>query len=127
MEPEQSCVDQAAINCYRSVLTAAGDAGLRVWVCLLNTAIPVWFADRAGFAAQDALGTWLRWVDFAAATFGDLAGGWIPFNTPTSYAHKAPVRRRSSAPAQRPVYSGCSPCQGGRSRSMFGYETGEVS
>jgi beta-glucosidase len=49
----------------------------------------VWFAERGGFAAPDALGTWLRWVDLAAATFGDLAGGWMPFNTPTSYAHKA--------------------------------------
>lgn len=71
------------------MLTAAGDPGLRVWVCLLHTAIPVWFAERGGFAAPDALGTWLQWVDFAAVTFGDLAGGWMPFNAPTSYAHKA--------------------------------------
>lgn len=66
-----------AIDYDRSVLIAAGDAGLRVWVCLLHNAILVWFADRGRFAAQNALDTWLRWVDFAA------------FNTPTSYAHKA--------------------------------------
>ncbi|MGH3547129.1 MAG: family 1 glycosylhydrolase [Pseudonocardiaceae bacterium] len=89
VQPEQRRVDQAAIDYYRSVLTAARDVGLRVWVCLLHTAIPVWFAVQDGFAAQDALDTWLRWVDFAATTFGDLAGGWMPFNTPTSYAHKA--------------------------------------
>lgn len=89
MQPEQGRVDQAAIDYYRSVLTAARDAGLRVWVCLLHTAIPVWFTDQGGFAAQDVLDTWLRWVDFAAARFGDLADGWMPFNTPTSYAHKA--------------------------------------
>jgi beta-glucosidase len=89
VQPEQGSIDQAAIGYYRSVLTAARDAGLRVWVCLLHTAIPMWFADQGGFAAQDALDTWLRWVDFAAMTFGDLVDGWMPFNTPTSYAHKA--------------------------------------
>jgi beta-glucosidase len=88
-QPREGHADQAAIDYYRSVLTAARDAGLRVWVCLLHTAIPVWFADRGGFGAQDAVDTWLRWVDFAAATFGDLAGGWMPFNTPASYARKA--------------------------------------
>ncbi|MGH3719402.1 MAG: family 1 glycosylhydrolase [Pseudonocardiaceae bacterium] len=88
VEPEQGRVDQEAIGYYRSVLTAAREVGLRVWVCLLHTAIPVWFADRGGFASEDAVGTWLRWVDLAATTFGDLAGGWMPFNTPTSYAQK---------------------------------------
>ncbi len=88
VEPEEGRVDQAAIGYYRSVLAAAREVGLRVWVCLLHTAIPVWFADRGGFAAQDAVSTWLQWVDFAASTFGDLAGGWMPFNLPTSYAQK---------------------------------------
>jgi len=89
VEPEQGRIDQEAVSYYRSVLAAAREAGLRVWVCLLHTAIPVWFADRGGFASQDAVETWLRWVELAATTFGDLAGGWMPFNTPTSYAHKA--------------------------------------
>jgi len=89
VEPEQGRIDQEAVSYYRSVLTAAREVGLRVWVCLLHTAIPVWFADQGGFAAQDAVETWLRWVELAAATFGDLAGGWMPFNTPLSYAHKA--------------------------------------
>lgn len=87
--PEDGQVDRAAIDYYRSVLEAGRATGLRVWVCLLHSAIPVWFADRGGFAAEDALSTWLEWVDLAADLFGDLAGGWMPFNTPTSYAQKA--------------------------------------
>lgn len=89
IEPQEGRLDHTAIGYYRSVLTAAREVGLRVWVCLLHTAIPVWFADRGGFLAPDAVDTWLRWVTLAASTFGDLAGGWMPFNTPTSYAHKA--------------------------------------
>lgn len=86
--PEPGQVDSSAVEYYRSVLDAARSAGLRVWVCLLHSAIPLWFADRGGFAGQGALEIWLEWVDQAASLFADLAGGWMPFNMPTSYALK---------------------------------------
>jgi beta-glucosidase len=87
--PEHGQVDHAAVDYYRAVLDAGRAAGLRVWVCLLHSAIPVWFADQGGFAGDDAMTVWLEWVDQAAALFADLAGGWMPFNTPTSYTQKA--------------------------------------
>lgn len=87
--PVEGEVDQAAVDYYRAVLAAGRTAGLRVWVCLLHSAIPVWFADRGGFAGTDALETWLVWVRLAAELFGELVGGWMPFNTPSSYAQKA--------------------------------------
>lgn len=87
--PAPGQVDHEAVAYYRAVLQAGRDAGLRIWVCLLHSAIPAWFADHGGFAVTDALAIWLEWVDVAASQFGDLAGGWIPFNEPTSYAQKA--------------------------------------
>jgi beta-glucosidase len=87
--PDIGRVDHQAVDYYRSVLTAGRDAGLRIWVCLLHSAIPQWFADRGGFAGGGALDTWSTWVDLAAREFGDLAGGWIPFNEPSSFAQKA--------------------------------------
>lgn len=87
--PEPGHIDQDAVAYYRRMLEAGRAAGLRMWVCLLHFAIPIWFADRGGFASKDALNDWLEWVDQAADLFGDLAGGWMPFNTPTSYAQKA--------------------------------------
>ncbi len=87
--PVEGEVDQAEVDYYRAALTAGLAAGLRVWVCLLHSAIPVWFADRGGFAGAGALETWLAWVRLAAELFGDLAGGWMPVNTPSSYAQKA--------------------------------------
>ena len=87
--PAEGQRDPAAVDYYRSVLAAGRAAGLRIWVCLLHSAIPVWFADRGGFAGDDAVNDWLEWVDSAARLFGDLAGGWMPFNEPSSYAQKA--------------------------------------
>jgi beta-glucosidase len=87
--PEPGSVDQAAVDYYRAVLEAGRTAGLRVWVCLLHSAIPTWFADQGGFASEDAMGVWMAWVDLAASLFADHAGGWMPFNEPTSYVQKA--------------------------------------
>jgi beta-glucosidase len=87
--PEPGQVDQAAVDYYRAVLSSGQTAGLRMWVCLLHTAIPVWFADQGGFAGKDAMEMWLEWVGLAATLFADLAGGWMPFNGPTSYVHTA--------------------------------------
>ncbi|HEX5115761.1 MAG TPA: family 1 glycosylhydrolase [Pseudonocardiaceae bacterium] len=87
--PEPGQVDREAVTYYREVLEAGSAAGLRMWICLLHSAIPTWFADTGGFTSEKALDVWLGWVDTAAALFADLAGGWMPFNTPTSYVQKA--------------------------------------
>lgn len=87
--PERGRIDQAAVDYYRAVLDAGRTSGLRLWVCLLHSALPTWFADLGGFASETAQEVWLEWVDLAATLFGDLVGGWMPFNTPTSFAQKA--------------------------------------
>jgi beta-glucosidase len=87
--PKRGRIDQAAVDYYRAVLDAGRASGLRLWVCLLHSALPTWFADRGGFASDDAREVWLEWVDLAAELFADLVGGWMPFNTPTSFAQKA--------------------------------------
>lgn len=89
VEPEPDRLDRSAIAYYRDVLAAGRDAGLRMWVTLLHTALPVWLADRGGMLAAEAGDRWLRWVDTAAERFGDLVDGWMPVNNPTSFAQKA--------------------------------------
>lgn len=88
IEPSPGEIDHAEVDHYRAVLDAGRAAGLRIWVCLLHTALPRWFADRGGFAADDAEAVWLAWVDRAVTLFGDLAGGWMPINNPTSLVKK---------------------------------------
>ncbi|MGW1194463.1 family 1 glycosylhydrolase [Streptomyces sp. NPDC002536] len=89
LEPQPGRHDPQAIEHYRQILLAGREAGLTMWVCLLHTALPTWFADEGGFLSPTAGTTWLRHVDFIAETFGDLAGGWMPVNDPTAYVQKA--------------------------------------
>ncbi|MFF3640433.1 family 1 glycosylhydrolase [Streptomyces sp. NPDC002564] len=89
LEPEPGRHDPHAVELYRAMLTAGRDAGLTMWVCLLHTALPQWFADQGGFLSPQADETWARHVAFVAETFADLADGWMPINNPTAFAQKA--------------------------------------
>ncbi|MFD3563462.1 family 1 glycosylhydrolase [Streptomyces sp. NPDC058686] len=89
IEPQPGRHDQEAVEHYRQILLAGHDAGLTMWVCLLHTALPSWFADEGGFLSPKASAIWARHVDFIAETFGDPADGWMPVNNPTAYAQKA--------------------------------------
>lgn len=88
LEPAPGEHDQAAVEHYRQVLTAGRDAGLNLWVCLLHTALPAWFARSGGLLSPGADRIWAAHVDFVAETFGDLVYGWKPVNGPASHAVK---------------------------------------
>jgi beta-glucosidase len=88
LEPEEGRRDPAAIEHYRSMLTAARDAGVDVWACLHHFTLPGWFGDdQRGFLDERGRSYhWARHVDFVAETFGDLVYGWKPVNEPVAYA-----------------------------------------
>src|SRR4051794_13482588 len=85
IEPAEGRRDEAAIEHYRDVLTAARDAGVAPWVCLHHFTLPRWFAARGGFATGDNRLAWTRHVDFVAEQYGDLVGGWQPVNEGNVY------------------------------------------
>ena len=87
LEPEPGRHDEAAVEHYRSILTAALAAGVTPWACLHHFTLPRWFAAAGGFLEpENRTGPWARHVDFVAETFGDLVGGWKPTNEPNFYA-----------------------------------------
>lgn len=88
LEPEEGKHDPEAVEHYRSMLTAARDAGVDVWVCLHHFTLPGWFGDdQRGFLDERGRSYhWARHVDFVAETFGDLVHGWKPINEPVAYA-----------------------------------------
>ena len=86
--PEPGKIDESAVAYYRDVLSAGQAAGLKMWVTLLHSAIPQWFATQGGFASPTALEHWMNWVKVAAERFADLVDGWMPINNPMSYAYK---------------------------------------
>jgi beta-glucosidase len=90
IEPEHGRRDGAAVEHYRSVLSAARDAGVAPWVCLHHFTLPRWFAQQGGFLEpSNRTGAWARHVDFVAETFGDLVAGWKPVNETNYYAQLA--------------------------------------
>jgi beta-glucosidase len=89
IEPEEGRRDDAAIEHYLRVLTAARDAGVAPWVCLHHFTLPGWFTEigEGGFLDDRARSYyWARHVAFCAETFGDLVFGWKPINEPAAYA-----------------------------------------
>jgi len=89
IEPEEGKRDEAAIEHYLAVLTAARDAGVAAWVCLHHFTLPGWFTEmgEGGFVDDRARSYfWARHVGFCAETFGDLVHGWKPVNEPAAYA-----------------------------------------
>jgi beta-glucosidase len=98
IEPEQGVRDPAAVEHYRSMLTAALDSGIKPWVCLHHFTLPRWFASEGGFLNGRNLSThWARHVDFIAEAFGDLVAGWKPVNE-TNYYPLAAYRGRGWPP-----------------------------
>ena len=88
--------DEAAIEHYREVLTAARNAGVKPWVCLHHFTLPGWFTEfgEGGFVDERARSYfWPRHVAFCAETFGDLVYGWKPINEPAAYSLDLPPRR----------------------------------
>jgi beta-glucosidase len=89
IEPQEGKRDQAAIEHYREVLTAAREAGVHPWVCLHHFTLPGWFTElgEGGFLDDRARSYhWARHVAFCAETLGDLVYGWKPINEPSAYA-----------------------------------------
>lgn len=90
LEPADGHRDDAAVEHYRAVLRAAHDAGIVVWGCLHDGALPGWFAhDERGFAdARSRRYFWARHVELVGEAFGDLVGGWVPVYEPGRWAQR---------------------------------------
>ena len=84
LEPYEGQWDQTAVDHVRSVLRAAGDAGVEAWACLLHGSAPGWFTDdqRGWLDDKAARLAWPRYVDRVAEEVGDLVAGWVPIHEP---------------------------------------------
>jgi beta-glucosidase len=102
LEPTPGATSTEAVERYRRILEAAGDAGLQVWGCLHDGSLPGWFSvDEHGFADDRSRSYfWARHVERTAEAFGDLVHGWVPVFEPNRWAARGwldgtrPPRRR---------------------------------
>ena len=90
VEPEPGKHDDAAVEHYRQLLTAAHEEGVEPWVCLHHFTLPRWFQQSGAFTVREnRTDVWARHVDWMADTFGDLVYGWQPVNETNYYAQLA--------------------------------------
>ena len=89
IEPEEGRRDDAAIEHYLEVLTAAAcRRACRPGCACTTSRFPGWFTEMGGGFVDDRARSyfWARHVAFCAETFGDLVFGWKPINEPGAYA-----------------------------------------
>jgi beta-glucosidase len=90
--PRAGHVDHDEVERAHRWLDAAAEAGVAVWACLHDRALPGWFVDEGSFADDKARVWWSRWVELVADALGDRVAGWVPLAEPVAWAMDAYLR-----------------------------------
>jgi beta-glucosidase len=85
IEPEEGEWDNGAVDRYRAMLTDLHNRGIKPMVTLHHFTEPLWFADRGGFANEDNIRFFVRYVSHAVLNLRDLCDFWITINEPNVY------------------------------------------
>jgi beta-glucosidase len=83
IEPEEGQIQEAEIEHYRTVLATLRALDIEPWVTLLHFTVPQWLARRGGFSRAENVDCFRRFVELAAARYGDLVQHWCTINEPT--------------------------------------------
>lgn len=86
LEPRPGVWDASAAKRYREILTGLRARGIEPMVTLHHFTDPLWFADRGGFLARDAVKLFTRYAERAVIEFGDLCDFWCTINEPNIYS-----------------------------------------
>ncbi len=89
IEPEPGVIDRAALDEYRAMLGALGDAGIEPMVTLHHFTLPTWLAGRGGVLADGFAGRLASFARVAAGALGDLCRLWVTVNEPNVLAAHA--------------------------------------
>lgn len=85
VEPAEDRWDSAAFDRYRTMLADLRDRRIKPLVTLHHFTEPLWFADRGGFAREDNIRFFVRYVTRAVEHLRDLCDFWITINEPNVY------------------------------------------
>jgi beta-glucosidase len=86
IEPEEGVFNEDELQHYVAVLTALRARGITPFVTLWHFTLPVWFADRGGFEADDAPLIFARYCKRVVAALGDYCTHFSTLNEPNVYA-----------------------------------------
>ncbi len=87
IEPEPGQFDTAALARYREMLSALRARNIIPMVTLHHFTDPLWFAQRGGWLAPDAIARFTRFVEEVVTRLGDLVNLWCTINEPNVYAY----------------------------------------
>lgn len=86
LEPRPAEWDTAAFARYREMLQGLRDRGIEPLVTLHHFTNPLWFEEKGGFLAPDAIDVFTRYVGRAIDELGDLCDFWCTINEPNAYS-----------------------------------------
>jgi hypothetical protein len=87
--PTEGRIDARSLDELAEFVGRIASMGIDVWPTLCGNRMPGWFLNEGAFA--DAKATerfWPRYVDALAGAVGDVASGWVPFETPVALLHE---------------------------------------
>nr|BBH95223.1 beta-glucosidase [Thermogemmatispora argillosa] len=86
IEPEMGHWNESALERYRVLLSDLRRRHMTPLVTLHHFTDPLWFAERGGFAREENIRYFVRFVRFVVARLRDLCSFWLTINEPNVYA-----------------------------------------
>ncbi|MFC5369658.1 glycoside hydrolase family 1 protein [Arcanobacterium bovis] len=86
IEPRRGQWDETAVARYREELIDLKERGIEPLVTLHHFSHPQWFEEMGGFAKEQNISLFIRFVAKILAEFGDLVSDWNTINEPNVFA-----------------------------------------
>ena len=92
VEPTPGVWDGEALIQYREIIKGAIKRGLTPMVTFHHFTNPAWIAELGGWANNETVAYFERYVRKAASSLNDLVNHWVTFNEPNTYLYYAYIR-----------------------------------
>ncbi len=86
IEPQEGYWDSGTLDRYRAMLIDLRRRHIKPIVTLHHFTEPLWFVDRGGFAKEENVRYFVRYVTYVVTALRDLCTFWITINEPNVYA-----------------------------------------
>ncbi len=89
IEPYEGVFDQAALDHYKDEIEVMLAQGIMPMITLFHHNIPVWFANKGGFANRENNKYFIRFAAHVYRKLHEIVPFWITLNEPVAYAIEA--------------------------------------
>lgn len=86
IQPKEGVFDESVLDHYEKMLLSARANGLQVFFTLHHFTLPVWFANKGGFAKKENVKYFIEFAEAVVKRFADYVDFWLTINEPEVYA-----------------------------------------